>query len=573
MKGKTIEILDEYNPDKKYKIHIRKQISLVLSKLEKGNQYQLSELIDKWDGVVTKKKNLASTRDVFKQVMRVGKDIGIIKEVTHEPISFENFCKLDTVSYMRKQLKQTKFRNEQAKTKHSGGGTRRSYTLLLWHFNSWLHGKTISIPKMIPVGDNLQKIETVQITLDSIEDLLKAYQETNTKGVEIIRLIKEYLMDSNQHSHKSKGYMSNIISSIKAYFEKNESPIVLYVNLSIDHDDIDEIISGNVSTLSLEDLMQLLTTGKPSIVEKAVVLCKFHGGLDNSTFSDRFNFEAFPQLVKYFGSDKHDSWDLEKCPVLINVTRIKVGFPHVCCLERDAITTLQKALDWRAKKTGSSMKIGQAMLLNTKLNPVTNRLISDLVPKLAERCGIQKKFQIKSGNKNEKTSHELRDLLKSTLNSMGVKAYASNHLIGHMPRDSYEKEAILYPDKIRAEYMKASSILNIFTKFTSVVNGTDDSDELRISLKDKLDELEKIKQRSLDDEAEKIRNDKMAEQNARQMSQMMDMINELKTQINSTKNNKSDELEFCCIKCSTIHKNQKCPVCDSKLKRIYESTM
>ena len=93
---------------------------------------------------------------------------------------------------------------------------------------------------------------------------------------------------------------------------------------------------------------------------------------------------------------------------------------------------------------------------------------------------------------------------------------------------------------------------------------------MRISLKDKLDELEKIKQRSLDDEAEKIRNDKMAEQNARQMSQMMDMINELKTQINSTKNNKSDELEFCCIKCSTIHKNQKCPVCDSKLKRIYE---
>ena len=70
--------------------------------------------------------------------------------------------------------------------------------------------------------------------------------------------------------------------------------------------------------------------------------------------------------------------------------------------------------------------------------------------------------------------------------------------------------------------------------------------------------------------APKDEKDEMAEQNARQMSQMMDMINELKTQVNSTKNNKSDELEFCCIKCSTIHKNQKCPVCDSKLKRIYE---
>jgi len=478
MKGKTIEILNDFNPDKNYKIHIRKQISLVLSKLEKGSQYQLAELIDEWDGIVTKKKNLASTRDVFKQVMRVGKDIGIIKEVIHEPISFDNFCKLDTVSYMRRQLKQTKFRNEEAKTKHSGGGTRRSYTLLLWHFNTWLHGKTVSIPKIIPVGENLQKVETVQITLDSVEDLLKAYQETNTKGVEIIRLIKEYLMDSDQHSHKSKGYMSNIISSIKAYFEKNETPIVLYVNLSIDHEDIDEIISGNISTLSLEDLMQLLTTGKPSIVEKAVVLCKFHGGLDNSTFSDRFNFEAFPQLVKWFGSDKHDSWDLQKCPVLINVTRIKVGFPHVCCLDQDAISSLQKALDWREKKIGSPMKIGQAMLLNSKLKPVTNRWISDLIPKLAERCGIQKKFKIKSGNKNEKTSHELRDLLKSTLNSCGVKAYASNHLIGHTPRDSYEKEAILYPNKIRAEYMKASSILNVFTGFTKYISGDTERDTL-----------------------------------------------------------------------------------------------
>ncbi len=478
MRGKTIEILDDFQPDKKYKIHIRNQISKVLSKLEKGNQYQLSELIEEFDGVITKKKNLASTRDVFKQVMKVGKQIGVIREVIAEPISFENFCKLDTVSYMRRQLKETKFRNKDAKTKHSGGGTRRSYSLLLWHFNTWLHGKTITIAKAIPVGDNMQKIENITIELDTVEDLLKAYQETNSKGAEIVRFIKDYFFETELHSHKSKGYMSNIISAIKAYFEKNESPIMLYINLSIDHEDIDETITEPVSTLNLEDLMQLLTTGKPSIVEKAVVLCKFHGGLDNSTFTDRFNFEAFPQLVKWFGSDKHDSWDLEKCPVLINVTRIKVGFPHVCCLDRDAISALQKALDWREKKTGDSMKIGQAMLLNSKTQPVTNRWVSDLIPKLADRCGIQKKFQIKSGFKNEKTSHELRDLLKSTLNVSGVKAYASNHLIGHMPRDSYEKEAILYPKKIRAEYMKASSTLNIFTGFTQYISGDTERDVL-----------------------------------------------------------------------------------------------
>jgi len=478
MKGKTIEILENYDPNKKYNIHVRKQIVSVLSKLEKNKQYKLVELIKQYDGIVTKKKNIETTRDVFKHALKVGKQIGIIREVVDASISFENFCELDTVSYMRRQLKQTKFKNPQAKTKHSGGGTRRSYSLALWHFNNWLHGKSVPVRKIIPVGKNLQKIETVKVTFDTVEDLLKAYQETTNKGAETIRIIKEYLMDSEQHSHKSKGYMGNILSGIKAYFEKNESPITISFNLSVDHEDIAEMLDGKTGSLSLQDLMELLTTGKPSIVEKGVVICKFHAGLDNSTFADRFNFEAFPQLVKWFGTDKYDEWDLEKCPVIINVTRIKIGFPHICCLERDAVTALQKALDWRFKKTGTGMKIGQAMFLNSKLNPVTNRWISELVPKLAERCGIQKSFQIKSGIKNEKVSHELRDLLKSTLNSCGVSAYASNHLIGHMPRDSYEKESILYPKKIRIEYMKASSTLNIFTGFTKYISGDTEKDAL-----------------------------------------------------------------------------------------------
>ena len=214
--GKIIEILTKFDPKKDYQIPIRKQVSTILSELEKGKQYRLVELVEKYDGVITKNKNLNSTRQVFKHMMKIGKEIGIIKEVVDYAISFENFCQLDTVSYMRRQLKETKFKNQEAKTKHSGGGTRRSYSLTLWHLNNWLHGKTITISKIIPVGENLQRIEPVEIKLDTVEDLLKAYQESSNKGIEIIRTIKEYLMDSDQHSHKSKGYMENIIYSIRA---------------------------------------------------------------------------------------------------------------------------------------------------------------------------------------------------------------------------------------------------------------------------------------------------------------------------------------------------------------------
>jgi len=37
MSGKTIKILENFDPDKNYKIHIRKQIISVLSKLEKSS--------------------------------------------------------------------------------------------------------------------------------------------------------------------------------------------------------------------------------------------------------------------------------------------------------------------------------------------------------------------------------------------------------------------------------------------------------------------------------------------------------------------------------------------------------
>ena len=57
----------------------------------------------------------------------------------------------------------------------------------------------------------------------------------------------------------------------------------------------------------------------------------------------------------------------------------------------------------------------------------------------------------------------LRDLLKSTLIVSGCAQYAADHVLGHSPNDSYEKQVMLYPEKMRSEYAKASGLLNIFT--------------------------------------------------------------------------------------------------------------
>ena len=91
--------------------------------------------------------------------------------------------------------------------------------------------------------------------------------------------------------------------------------------------------------------------------------------------------------------------------------------------------------------------------------PVGSNWISKRFSKAAIDAGIQKRT---SRRVYKIHSHEVRDLLKSTLVS-GCAQYAADHVLGHSPRDSYEKQAALYPEKLRSEYAKASGRLNIFS--------------------------------------------------------------------------------------------------------------
>ena len=206
-------------------------------------------------------------------------------------------------------------------------------------------------------------------------------------------------------------------------------------------------------------------------LDNAVVLCKFQRGLDNTTMIDRFNFQVWEQLVNYFGSEIYESWDLKKCPVPIKLTRVKTNYTHTGYLDYDAIDAIQKYLKIRYTKTGEIMQVGQPLFLNSRNQPIGYFWISSVIPRLAKNAGIQKK--IKNGeltSRNEKTSHELRDLLKSTLVVNGVASYVCELAIGHKIGDSYEKMDKLYPDKSRIEYAKASIQLNIVSKMKSSIS-------------------------------------------------------------------------------------------------------
>lgn len=373
--------------------------------------------------------------------------------------------------------------------------------------------------------------------------------------------------------------------AIMSYFEKNENPLQMKFNTdNFDSQDIRED-----SELTLDEFYEMMTIGKPSVMEKSIFLCKFQAGLDSSTMSDRFNFDGLSQIIKYFGSDNHNSWDLEKCPVPLKYIRMKTGFQHSPMLDRDAVSGIQKYLDYRIQKYGHHDMNGP-LYLNKRGKPITSIWISNKFFELAKNTGLQKKI---SKNQYKIRAHELRDLLKSTLIDSGCKEYVADHVIGHMPKDSYDKQTKLYPETLRKEYSKASKRLNIFTKFTSVVNGTDDSDELKLQLKEQVEESGKLLKKQKEQVITRYQDEFFAKNQQKQMieqdkrmsdmqktiddlaldkgeNNMQEIVDNLKAEIKILKKGKSEKLEFCCIGCEMVHDKEKCPACGSKQRRICE---
>ena len=177
------------------------------------------------------------------------------------------------------------------------------------------------------------------------------------------------------------------------------------------------------------------------------------------------------QLEIYFNSENHNSWDLQKCPVPIKLVRIKTGFLHTGFLDRDAIVSLQEYLDYREKKTGQKMSKDSPMFLTKHGRPISTAWVSTHFERLSTRAGLHKPIPGYRATRYSITPHELRDLLKSTMIDCGCRPDAADHFIGHKPKDSYEKQTILYPESLRKQYFKASKKINIFSNFAAMMQG------------------------------------------------------------------------------------------------------
>ncbi len=147
-------------------------------------------------------------------------------------------------------------------------------------------------------------------------------------------------MFDEEHERTRPKTVDLFFCAIRAYFDRNDSQINFKLNSKVRYDESME--DEDKSEVTLEDLLKLLTTGRPTIMEKAVVICKLQSGLDNSTFVDRFDFQVWKQLADWFGTEEYARWDEQRCPVPIKLIRIKNQFQHTEFLDVDAIHAIQE---------------------------------------------------------------------------------------------------------------------------------------------------------------------------------------------------------------------------------------
>jgi len=477
-KNSTHKVIQVFDEKIDYPYHITKQYKKILSSLKQGETFDAIRFQDNYVKKFTKADDIRGIRNITSNCFRIGKKIGVLELVNDDriPLPFREFLQLESVDYWQSQLRKSKTKNVKDRY-FERSGTQDQYGRRLWSFNNWLYGKTFSFNRTRQIDDDTFKRISEKITLTGVEQFLELLQQPNSVDSDFIKIIKKYL-HNEIHSKKSATTMGCEYSAIKSYFEKNDIPLVFKFDpkarykTNSDQEDVE---------LSLEDFMKILTVGQPSLTEKAVFLCKFHRGLDTITLVDRFNFEAWEQLVKYFGTQIHQQWDLSLCPVPIKLVRIKTDVKHTGFLDRDAVIAIQDYLDYRFKKTDKTLENDQPMFLNQHGRTISSQWIAQKFKKLARRAGVLHLIDSDS-NKYNMVSHELRDLLKSTLIDSGTRMDIADHVIGHKAKDSYEKQTTLYPESLRSEYMKASTRINIFSNISHYMKGTEDVESLRQQL-------------------------------------------------------------------------------------------
>lgn len=377
---------------------------------------------------------------------------------------------------------------EESKVTHEVGhyiGTKGAYRLGLIKFNDWLTGRELDMRVQAVRNEKIVR-ENVRMSFAHVEELLNF--GVNENATDVRQIVSMFLRDPC-NANFSQGTMGVIGSAVKSYFSEHD------VEFAIKFNKLGKAITEVTEKpgMTLYEFYKMLTVGRTTPVMRAMLLVKLHAALDAATLADRFNYYAYKQIAEFCGTKNHREWDLDKCPIPIKLVRVKTSYEHTTFIDRDALEAVKDYLAWKEEKHSSHDPDGP-MFFNNSNKPINRGNVDSAFSKLAEEAGVQKKLAPKV---LKITPHEVRDLMKSTLLMCGCAAWAADHVLGHTPKDSYDKPAEIYANELRKEYSKVSHVLNMFSYVKERLKNIENPDALRGREKNLKEVIKKLEEREM----------------------------------------------------------------------------
>ena len=398
-----------------------------------------------------------------------------------------------TVRYWQGQLNESGIKNSASNL----ADTRLVYLTRLAAFNEWLPERIFDM-RVQAVADGRIVRETAQKSFANVEELLRFGEDGSGNEKEIRKIISQYLRDP-RHVNLAHSTMAGTCSAIKSYFDAHD----VATNVKFNGKKRDEIEVTEEPELEIADFYKMMTANKVDLMVRAVMLVKFQAGLDSSTLADRFNFYAYQQIAKWCGTDDHNMWETDKCPIPVQLVRVKTGIKYTTFIDRDALDAIKAYLSWREERHGPRDP-ARPIFLTTRNEPIHGEWISDAFRRLSRSSRAQKRLE---NGVLKLRPHKTRRLLKSLLLECECAEWAADHVLGHKAKDPYTGPAELFPKRLREEYAKASHKINVLSKAASIVDGEDPAEAAEKALKESKAQVEVLAKRVNELEAEITKKD------------------------------------------------------------------
>jgi hypothetical protein len=306
---------------------------------------------------------------------------------------------------------------------------------------------------------------------------------TNETRIEHLQAAKDWLEGAEELEYASVDSRLAYFKAIKSFYRHNLVDLPMgRLNLKESREEEVEVTTEPTATEFLELTKRVLASGKLSTRDRALVLVKLQSLCDNKVLCNVWNYVAYPQLVKHFGTEDFRAWDERTVPVKVNLVRPKNHYQYFTFLDRDAITALKEWLQYREAHFGR-VKVHKAenpkllprsdpifVIRFKEIRPLRASYIATLFNRFGQRAGVNVRVKnnlparASAKNRYPFHGHEVRDTAISLARTVRADRDAIEFFCGHkLDALNYDKSPRDNPEYFRLEYSKLAPFLNVLT--------------------------------------------------------------------------------------------------------------